>query len=333
MTVKEEFLKRTPKREIDKKVAAIIREAEREIKIPSLAIGGRRSLLDFYNRQYTELRRSLSAQISMIAALSLLAGVRVDGTPAKVTKAERAAAWQTVERSGYTGARVMGVPMQRYSADYIRHNVQPALDRLADQYPYDPDQLTEQEHRNSLRNKAEMEVRQQEHEDRLNSLRANGTRLVLCSTHADCSERCRPYQGRVYSLDGTRGRTDDGRDFVPLEEATQNPRDRYVTKAGRVWQNGLLSFNCRHFLVEYKSGYHFPKPDVKAERKEYMITETQRRLERNVREWRTRAVEAKGVNPEEYKYARKKAIEWNERYIEYSQKNNRAFYPSRTKLI
>lgn len=333
MTVKEEFLKRTPKREIDKKVAAIIRETEREIKIPSLAIGGRRSLLNFYNRQYAELRRSLSAQISMISALSLLSGVRVNGTPAKATKAERAAAWQTVERSGYTGARTMGVPVQRYSADYIRHNVQPVLDRLGEQYPYDPDQLTEQGHRNSLRNKAEIAVRQQDHEDKLNAMRANGVRLVICSTHADCSDRCRPYQGRVYSLDGTRGRTDDGRNYVPLEEATQNPRDRYVTKAGRVWQNGLLSFNCRHFLVEYKSGYRFPKPDVKAERKEYMITETQRRLERNVRKWRTRAIEARGVNPEEYKYARKKAIEWNKRYIEYSQKNNRAFYPSRTKLI
>ena len=333
MTVKEEFFKRTPKREIDKKIAAIIREAEREIRIPSLAIDGRRSLLNFYNRQYAELRRSLSAQIPMVTALSLLAGVRIDGTPAKATKAERAAAWQTVEQSGYTGARTMGVPMQRYSADYIKRNVQPALDRLVEQYPYDPDQMTEQTHRNSLRNKAEMAVRQQDHEDKLNAYRASGVRLVICSTHADCSERCRPYQGRVYSLDGTRGRTDDGRSFVPLEEATQNPRDRYVTKAGRVWQNGLLSFNCRHFLVEYKSGYRFPEPDAKAERKEYMITETQRRLERNVREWRTRAVEARGVNPEEYRYARKKAIEWNKRYIEYSQKNDRAFYPSRTKLI
>ena len=160
------------------------------------------------------------------------------------------------------------------------------LDSGADDYITKPFAIEEllARIRAALRNKAEMAVRQQDHEDRLNAMRANGVRLVICSTHADCSQRCRPYQGRVYSLDGTRGRTDDGRDFVPLEEATQNPRDRYVTKAGRVWQNGLLSFNCRHFLVEYKSGYRFPEPDAKAERKEYMITETQRRLERNVRD-------------------------------------------------
>lgn len=331
---KDEFFKQTRKTAIDRKIYAIIREAMAQIKITDLRRAAEVSLLEFYNRQYRELRRSFSWQLPMVVALALLNGHRTDGTPAQATTREKSAAWRTVEAAGYSGARVMGVPMQRFSQDYIRENVQPALDRLAKQYPYDPDSgLTPQEHRNSLRNRAEFEVRGQAQQDSIDGFRSRGVKLVICSTHADCSERCRPYQGRVYSLDGTRGRTDDGRDYVPLEEATNNPRDSYVTKAGKVWQNGLLGFNCRHFLVEYKSGYHFPKPDVKAERKEYMITETQRRLERNVREWRTRAVEAKGVNPEEYKYARKKAIEWNERYIEYSQKNDRAFYPSRTKIL
>lgn len=331
---KDEFFKQTRKTAIDRKVYSIIREAMAQIKIPDLRRAAEASLLEFYSRQYRELRRSFSWQLPMVAALALLNGHRTDGTPVRATMREQSAAWRTVEAAGYSGARVMGVPMQRFSQDYIRENVQPALDRLAKQYPYDPDSgLTPQEHRNSLRNRAEFEVRGQAQQDSIDGFRSRGVKLVICSTHADCSERCRPYQGRVYSLDGTRGRTDDGRDYVPLEEATNNPRDSYVTKAGKVWQNGLLGFNCRHFLVEYKSGYHFPKPDVKSERKEYMITETQRRLERNVREWRTRAVEAKGVNPEEYKYARKKAIEWNERYIEYSQKNDRAFYPSRTKIL
>lgn len=331
---KDEFFKQTRKTAIDRKIYAIIREAMVQIKIPDLRRAAEASLLEFYNRQYRELRRSFSWQLPMVAALALLNGHRTDGTPAQATIREQSSAWRTVEAAGYSGARVMGVPMQRFSQDYIRENVQPALDRLAKQYPYDPDSgLTPQEHRNSLRNRAEFEVRGQAQQDSIDGFRSRGVVLVICSTHADCSERCRPYQGRVYSLDGTRGRTDDGRDYVPLEEATNNPRDSYATKAGKVWQNGLLGFNCRHFLVEYKSGYHFPKPDVKAERKEYMITETQRRLERNVREWRTRAVEAKGVNPEEYKYARKKAIEWNKRYIEYSKKNDRAYYPSRTKIL
>lgn len=328
---KDEFFKQTRKTAIDRKVYAIIREAMAQIKIPDLRRAAEVSLLDFYNRQYRELRRSFSWQLPVITALALLNGHRTDGAPAQATTRERSAAWRTVEAAGYSGARVMGVPMQRFSQDYMRKNVQPALDRLAKQYPYDPDSgLTPQEHRNSLRNRAEFEVRGQAQQDSIDGFRSRGVKLVICSTHADCSKRCAPWQGRVYSLDGTRGRTDDGRAYVPLEEATEIYS---ITKAGKRWRNGLLGFNCRHFLVEYKTGHYFPEPNAAEEKKEYMITETQRRLERNVRDWRTVAVENKGVNHDRYVEARAKAIEWNKRYIEYSQKNNRAYYPSRTKIL
>ncbi|MGN1077085.1 MAG: phage minor capsid protein [Candidatus Gallimonas sp.] len=334
--VKDEFLKRTPKREIDKMISAIIRDAERKIKISALAEAARKSLLDFYNRQYKEIKRSLSAQISVIAAFALLNGENTEGIQVKPTKAERAAAWRTVEETGYTGARVMGSAMQKYSEDYIRQNVQPALDRLAKQFPYDPDSgngKTPGQHRASLRNRAEYEVRYLNAENNIESLRSQEVRLVVISAHADCSERCRKAQGGVYSLDGTSGRTDDGRKYEPLENVTDIP---LITKSGKVYPRGngiLYGFNCRHYAVPYKTGYRFPKPNAEEERKEYEISKMQRRLERSVREWRTRAVEAKGVNPKEYIYARKKAMEWNERYIRYSMKNNRAFYPSRTKLI
>lgn len=328
---KDEFFKQTRKTAIDRKVYAIIREAMAQIKIPDLRRAAEVSLLDFYNRQYRELRRSFSWQLPMVAALALLNGHRTDGAPVKATMQEQSAAWRTVEAAGYSGARVMGVPMQRFSQDYIRENVQPALDRLAKQYPYDPDSgLTPQEHRNSLRNRAEFEVRGQAQQDSIDGFRSRGVKLVICSTHADCSKRCAPWQGRVYSLDGTSGKTDDGRAYVPLENATEIYD---ITKAGKRWRNGLLGFNCRHFLVEYKTGYYFPEPNAAEEKKEYMITETQRRLERNVRDWRTVAVENKGVNHDRYVEARAKAIEWNKRYIEYSQKNNRAYYPSRTKIL
>lgn len=328
---KDEFFKQTRKTAIDRKVFSIIREAMAQIKIHDLRRSAEVSLLEFYNRQYRELRRSFSWQLSMVAALALLNGHRTDGAPVRATMREQSAAWRTVEAAGYSGARVMGVPVHRFSQDYIRENVQPALDRLAKQYPYDPDSgLTPQEHRNSLRNRAEFEVRGQAQQDSIDGFRSRGVKLVICSTHADCSKRCAPWQGRVYSLDGTSGRTDDGRTYVPLENATEIYD---TTKSGKRWRNGLLGFNCRHFLVEYKTGYYFPEPNADEEKKEYMITETQRRLERNVRDWRTVAVENRGVNHDRYVEARAKAIEWNKRYIEYSKKNNRAYYPSRTKIL
>lgn len=328
---KDEFFKQTSKTAIEKKVFAIVREASQKIHIPSLRRAAEASLLEFYRRQYDELRRSFSWQLSVVTALALLNGRRTDGKEIKTTATQRSAAWRVVENAGYTGARTMGIPMQKFSDDYMRKNVRPALDRLADQYPYDPDSgLSERSHRNSLRNRAEFEVRGQAQQDAIDGFRSRGVKLVICSTHADCSERCSRWQGRVYSLDGTSGRTDDGREYVPLETATEI---YYTTKAGKRWKNGLLGFNCRHFLVEYKTGYFFPKPNVLEERKEYLITQTQRRLEENVRRWRTVAVENKGVDLKHYKEARSKAIEWNKRYIAYSKKNDRAYYPSRTALL
>lgn len=117
---------------------------------------------------------------------------------------------------------------------------------------------------------------------------------------------------------------------MPLETATDV---FYTTKAGKTYKNGLLGFNCRHYLVPYKSGYTFPKPNAAEERRQYAITLKQRQLERNVIKWKIEAVENKGVNKERYNTARKKAQEWNNAYIRYSMKHQRAYYPSRTKVL
>ena len=329
--VKDEYFKGKSKAAIDKAIFPIIFEALKEITIVSLREAARKSLLQFYNAQYQELRRSFGWQFFLFSAVMLLNGKTPYGAKISPTEAQRTAAIQILENSGFRPPRILGVPLQRFTDSYINEYVQPALDRLAKQFPRDPDsEMTPGEWRNSLRNKAEMEVRFEAQSEQLEGFRKNGVNLVICSTHADCSERCQHWQGKVYSLDGTYGTTDDGRSYQPLENATDI---YYTTKAGKTYKNGLLGFNCRHYLVPYKSGYRFPKPDVKQERKEYAITEEQRRLERNVRFWRTKAVEAKGQNEKAYKKAKDKAVAWNKAYIEFSKANDRAFYPSRTKLI
>ena len=325
--MKNEFFAQTPKAAIDKKVFAIIFAAEKEIKIVALAIAARQSLLRFYSDQYDELRRSFGWQLPALAALMLLNGRTLTGGDIRPTKPQTEQAKQILAERGYDSSRLTGVPLQKFSRDYMRDNVKPALDRLAAQQARDPDDVSG---RNTLRNRAEMEVRYNEQMEQIAELREQGVNLVICSTHADCSERCRPWQGRVYSLDGTRGRTDDGRSYVPLEEATDI---YYTTKAGKTYKNGLLGFNCRHFLVPYKSGYRFPKPNATEERREYEITQEQRRLETVVRKWRTKAVEYKNTDRESYLKARSNAIAANKAYIAFSKQNNRAYYPSRTALL
>lgn len=326
-TVKDEYFALKQKYEIDKKIFPIIRDATNQISISNLKRAAEISLLNFYDKQYQELVWSFGWQLSTLTALFLLNNKTLTGGDIKPTTAQKAAAIQTLTAQGYDRSRLLGVPLQKFSQDYINKNVKPALDRLTKQFAKDPEDISG---RNSLRNKAEMAVRWQEHEDTIQRFKSEGVRLVICSTHADCSGRCRPWQGRVYSLDGTSGTTDDGRRFVPLETATDI---YYTTKTGKQWKNGLLGFNCRHFLVPYKSGYRFPKPNVAEERKQYAITLQQRELERNVRHWRTVAIENQNLDREKYLDARAKAIAWNREYIAFSKQNNRAYYPSRTKIL
>ena len=325
--VKREFFRRTQEQKIRAMVEREIAAALKAVRIPALRLAAEQSLRDFYRRQSGELRRSFAGQFTLLAAALLLAGRSVTGDEIKPTEMQKARAVQTFQNSLFAASRLSGVPIQRYSEEYIKKYVRPAFERLAEQQPRDPGDISG---RNTLRNRAEMEVRYDDHQQNIADLKASGVKLVIASSHADCSERCAPWQGRVYSLDGTSGVTDDGRSYVPLEDATDV---YYKTGAGKIYKNGLLGFNCRHFLVPYKSGYRFPKPNEEEERRQYAITKEQRRLETNVRRWRTIAVENKDVDRERYLEARRNAIAANREYITFSKLNGRAYYPSRTALL
>lgn len=222
-----------------------------------------------------------------------------------------------------------GVPAQKYSKDYMR-DVQRTMVRFADEEAVDLNDVGE---RHSIRARAELEVRFSEHEENIENLRKAGERLVVCSVHADCSKRCSPYQGRVYSLDGTRGTTADGRAYVPLEEATNNPRDKYVTKAGKVYQNGLLGYNCRHYLYAYREGMAIPKVSKAEQEKERAVNARQREYERTIRLYRERALTLAETNPVAAREYKEKAAAENKAYIDFSRENKRAYYPDRVKIL
>jgi hypothetical protein len=228
---------------------------------------------------------------------------------------------------GGKAVNLYGVPNQEFSKKYFDERVKPVFERLLKQFPLDPDDVTG---RNSLRNRAEMEVIYNGHLENTLNLKEQGHKLVIASSHADCSERCRKWQGRVYSLDGTSGTAPDGRKYVPLEKATDV---YYTTKAGKTYKNGLLGFNCRHYLVPYEDGFRFPRISKEEAKKEYKITQKQRSLEREVRYWRNEALMYKNTNREYYQIARNTAIDANKEYIAFSKDNSRAYYPSRTQIF
>ena len=336
VAVKDAAILRTPRAELDKKVKEIIARALDRIKIPSLKDAARRSLLQFYQKQ-----RLIAAQIPREALFLYFALLKLGGggkiekgsTEYEYTRSiSLETARQTVRRAAGTEIPSvetieLGTARQTYTKTYFEEMIKPTFERMAREEALDPDSEEYLGRVHTLRNRAEREVRHEGHTQMLEDFRARGIKLVIVSSHADCSDRCKPFQGKVFSLDGTSGKTDDGRSYQPIETATD-----IWTENGK-WKNGLFGFNCRHFIVEYRDGYRFPTVSAETEREQYKITLKQRALERHVREWRERALMLKGTGDPSYSVARRKAIEWNKRYRDYSVKNRRPVDNTRTQIL
>lgn len=170
----------------------------------------------------------------------------------------------------------------------------------------------------SLRNLAEMRVRYEANIQDIQQLKNSGVKLVWTSSHPNCSPRCKDYQGKLWSLDGTSG-TINGKRYEPIEKALRGKNND---------GNGIITgYNCRHRLVEY-TGQPAPNDYTEAEiKKEYAIDKKQRDYENKIRHLKTeeKLVRASGDNETASKL-RKKWQFYTKEYQKYSIKNNRAFY-------
>lgn len=283
-----------------------------------------RSLTQLALQEYRLLRVAFG--INGVLAFSAIALARKGKLTREKAQESGLAGLNTLDRidRSYPEPLEFGMPTQKYSKDYMAE-VNKAMTKVAKLNGLDPDDVTG---RNSLRNLAEMQTRFESHEKDIDRLKKAGTRLVVCSVHQDCSDRCYPWQGRVYSLDGTSGKTEDGREFVPLETATDV---FYTTKAGKTYKNGLLGFNCRHKLTEYKVGMRIPHVSKATQERENAINRKQRQYENEIRKYRSIALFSE--DEQKRKIARKKATELNKEYVAFSHSHGRAYYPDRVKIL
>lgn len=322
LIIKNGYLNGLSQQQLDDKVQRAIRKVLRRLGTPVLREAAYRSLNAFATRQYRTWVRSFGLNVTFLAALLAVSGTKTP--PQARSRAEQTLRAYEVVRLE-TDAK--GIPLQTYAREYIRERVVPVMERMAAEVALDPDDISG---KNSMRNRAEMEVRYAAHLSEIEGLRAAGVRLVVASVHADCSDRCYPFQGRLYSLDRTYGVTDDGRPFEPIENATDI---YYTTRAGKVYKNGLMGFNCRHKLLPYVSGMVIPVVSAETQRREQAINTRQRRLETVVRQWKARELMYRDVDPEKHTEAWNKARVWRREYIRFSHANGRAYYPDRIKLL
>lgn len=133
-------------------------------------------------------------------------------------------------------------------------------------------------------------------EGHMQRLRAHGVDTVMVSNAPEECKLCRPFEGRVLSIDGrTTGRLKDGRTVLcTVAEARAD---------------GLFHPNCRHRLRVYLPGATKGPDRDTADPEGDRLRQEQRARERRVRALKRRAVFAEGVDSPQAKAARKKARE------------------------
>ena len=157
------------------------------------------------------------------------------------------------------------------------------------------------------------------------ALIAKGVRIVYIPPHANCSKRCQPYQGKLYSLDGTSGSI-EGKGFVPIENAADKVTATSKS-SGNTYNAGLFSFNCRHKMQEYESGMVLEEiPDEVIE--QYRAAESkQKNIEKQIRTLKSErdyytAVHKKSPNMSVYRHAyelNQKAVTLTKEYAKISE--------------
>lgn len=301
--------------------------ADDEMRINALSI-----LRGFARREFKRLRASLASKVGF-SFLALKCVLTIWNSKDVAPKQKAYKTLQTIEpqfadmpqkfESGAGQSWRWATPLNTYMQDYMKI-VRQTSALLAQDRAKGEDGL-------SLRLKSELYVRAKWQEDNMRKLRKSGARLVWISSHVNCSERCEPYQGRLYSLDGSSGVTEDGYQFQPIETAT----DRYTTtKAGKMYKNGTLSgFGCRHFTIPYKTNGETPLTYDSSEiEKARKIEEEQRRLEREVYHARENYYSYKGNDNVRARTWYRKAAEAKQTYIDFCNKHEVAWFPDRIKV-
>lgn len=290
---------------VDKKVSALIYGVIKELESEKLKQMAEQSLYNYASRTYLAVLAVLGTKTLGLTVLQELSKRNIS---APIKFKEQILNLPEFPDFVYNRATAN----MTYSKDY-EEKINQILDSVAKE---------DYRARYSLRASAERQMRYEWHEKQIEGFKKAGVNLVWCDTHANCSKRCEPWQGRLYSLNQTSGEI-DGVKYVPLEEATEI-YDKYGYK------NGLFGFNCRHKLIAYKKGFRpAPIPASVLERQRG-IELKQREIERTVRMYEARALgwRAEG-NKAKYKHYKALSLKWQENYIKFSRKNNVPYYPSR----
>ncbi len=187
--------------------------------------------------------------------------------------------------------------------------------------------------RMSVRNLAEMQVRFEEQQNDCKRLKDKGVEYVVATSHNNASERCQPWQGKIFKLDAEIGSVEIGKHIFKGEPKPigKTPDGKPCYSLREAMSYGFLGYNCRHRLIEYTKGMIMPKPypdrQVKNERaKEKHIRE----MERKIREKKRQSMLT--TDKEERKKLQEETKELEKDYWKYCKENDYPVAEWRTRV-
>lgn len=284
----DKYLDRVPKprifEAIRREIGYLIKELEEDGKGDS-AESYREELEEFSEEAYEQTRRMVGSKTAYALALTL-------ANPVTLTQKQK-------QEIAQNASVTMYVPPEQVARIAPRHDLGRTAyssATAADKYYRDVHKETKQLLANfteltegkqylirvNPRSISEMNVRFQAYKAQKQKLISDGVKLVYVPPHSNCSKRCQPYQGKVYSLTGQREQYDRGT-AIPIEDVAENVTVQGKRDPSRTYYAGLFSYNCRHRMRPYHDGQFLeviPKDVIESTRK---IEQRQREMEREIR--------------------------------------------------
>ncbi len=186
----------------------------------------------------------------------------------------------------------------------------------------------------SARNLAEMQVRFEEQVKDMERLKEKGAKFVVATSHANASERCQPWQGKIFELDAKVGDVTIGKEIQHGEPTPKGkmPDGKNYYSLKEAMTHGFLGYNCRHRLILYKPGMIMPKEYTANQvSKERSIETTARSLERQIRVAKKRALLSS--DKEERKKFREKSKKLQDVYWQYCKEHDYPVAEWRTRVV
>ena len=185
----------------------------------------------------------------------------------------------------------------------------------------------------SARNLAEMQVRFEEQVKDMERLKEKGVKYVVATSHANASERCQPWQGKIFELDAKVGDVKIGKEIQHGKPTPKGkmPDGKNYYSLKEAMEKGFLGYNCRHRIVEYKSGMVMPKQYTENQiNKERNIEQTARSLERQIRNAKKKSMLANNsLDRKKYQEQSKKL---QDTYWDYCKEHDYAVAEWRTRV-